>query len=69
LSLATTGAVLVFGVLYGVGVAIALSILDLLRRIAKPHDGVLGYVPGVAGMHDVDDYASGRQVPGLVVYR
>ena len=69
LSLATTGAVLVFGVLYGVGVAIALSILDLLRRIAKPHDGILGYVPGVAGMHDVDDYAAGRQVPGLVVYR
>ena len=69
LSLATTGAVLAFGVLYGVGVAIALSILDLLRRIAKPHDGVLGYVPGIAGMHDVDDYADGRQVPGLVVYR
>ena len=69
LSLATTGAVLAFGVLYGVGVAIALSILDLLRRIAKPHDGILGYVPGVAGMHDVDDYAAGRQVPGLVVYR
>ena len=69
LSLATTGAVLAFGVLYGVGVAIALSILDLLRRIAKPHDGVLGYVPGIAGMHDVDDYAAGRQVPGLVVYR
>jgi SulP family sulfate permease len=69
LALATTAAVLIFGVLYGIGVAIALSILDLLRRIAKPHDGVLGYIPGVAGMHDVDDYASGRQVPGLVVYR
>ena len=49
LSLATTGAVLAFGVLYGVGVAIALSILDLLRRIAKPHDGILGYVPGSGG--------------------
>ena len=60
---------LTFGVLYGVGVAVALSILDLLRRIAKPHDGVLGYIPGMAGMHDVDDYPAGRQVPGLVVYR
>ena len=46
-----------------------MSILDLLRRIAKPHDGVLGYIPGMAGMHDVDDYPAGRQVPGLVVYR
>jgi hypothetical protein len=31
--------------------------------------GILGYVPGVAGMHDVDDYATGRQMPGLLVYR
>jgi len=69
LSLATAGAVLAFGVLYGVAVAIALSLLDLLRRIARPHDGILGFVPGLAGMHDVDDYATGRQVPGLVVYR
>jgi SulP family sulfate permease len=69
LALATTAGVVVLDVLYGVVVAVALSILDLLRRISRPHDGVLGYVPGVAGMHDVDDYASGRQVAGLVVYR
>ena len=69
LALATTAAVLLLGLLNGVGVAIGLSILDLLRRIAKPHDGILGYVPGMAGMHDVDDYPAGRQVPGLVVYR
>jgi sulfate permease, SulP family len=69
LALATTAAVLGFGVLYGVLVAIALSILDLLRRVARPHDGVLGLVPGVAGMHDLDDYPDARPVPGLVVYR
>jgi SulP family sulfate permease len=69
LALGTTAAVLAFDVLYGVVVAISLSILDLLRRISRPHDGILGFVPGVAGMHDVDDYASSRQVPGLVVYR
>nr|WP_239579004.1 sulfate permease [Microlunatus panaciterrae] len=69
LALATTVSVLVFNVLYGIGVAIALSLLDLLRRIVNPHDGILGYVPGLPGMHDVDDYATGRQVPGLVVYR
>jgi sulfate permease, SulP family len=61
--------VLIFDVLYGIAVAVALSILDLLRRIARPHDGILGYVPGLAGMHDIDDYATGRQVPGLLVYR
>ena len=69
LAIATTAAVLAFGVLYGVLVAIALSILDLLRRVARPHDGVLGLVPGVAGMHDLDDYPDARPIPGLVVYR
>jgi high affinity sulfate transporter 1 len=69
LALATTAAVLGFGVLNGVLVAIALSILDLLRRVARPHDGVLGLVPDVAGMHDIDDYPDARPVPGLVVYR
>ena len=60
---------LVFGVLYGIAVAIGLSILDLLRRIARPHDAILGNVPGLAGMHDTDDYATSRQVTGLLVYR
>ena len=69
LALATTAAVLIFDVLYGIAVAVALSILDLLRRIARPHDGILGYVPGLAGMHDIDDYATSSQVPGLLVYR
>ncbi|HWI00245.1 MAG TPA: SulP family inorganic anion transporter, partial [Propionibacteriaceae bacterium] len=41
LALATTTAVLVLDVLYGIAVAVGLSILDLLRRIAKPHDGIL----------------------------
>ena len=57
------------GALYGILLAVALSLGDLLRRVARPHDGVLGYVPGMAGMHDVDDYPDAEQVPGLVVYR
>jgi len=69
LALATAAAVLIFDVLYGIAVAVALSILELLQRIARPHDGILGYVPGLAGMHDIDDYAAGRQVRGLLVYR
>lgn len=69
LAVATTVAVLSLGVLYGVLVAIALSLLDTLRRIARPHDSVLGFVPNVAGMHDVDDYPDAEAVPGLVIYR
>ena len=69
LALLTSAGVLTFGVLQGIGIAVALSILDLLRRLARPHDGILGRVPGLAGMHDVDDYPDAEQVPGLVVYR
>lgn len=69
LALSTTVGVLAFGVLYGVLVAIGLSILDLLRRVARPHDAIQGFVPGVAGMHDIDDYAEAEVIPGLVVYR
>lgn len=69
LALATTLSVLVFDVLYGILVAIALSVLDLLRRVARPHDAVLGIVPGMAGMHDVADYPSAQVIPGLLVYR
>jgi sulfate permease, SulP family len=69
LALATTAGVLVFGVLYGVLFAIALSIADLLRRVARPHDAIQGFVPGVAGMHDIDDYPEADLVPGLLVYR
>lgn len=69
LALATTAAVLVVGVLYGVLVAIGLSIVDLLRRVARPHDAVQGFVPDLPGMHDIDDYADAETVPGLVIYR
>ncbi|WP_189032692.1 SulP family inorganic anion transporter [Nocardia rhizosphaerihabitans] len=69
LALVTAGAVLVLGVLYGVLVAIALSVFDLLRRIARGHDAVLGFVPDLAGMHDVDDYPEAKPLAGLVVYR
>ena len=30
---------------------------------------MLGYVPGLAGMHDIADYPNAATVPGLVVYR
>jgi SulP family sulfate permease len=69
ISLATLVAVLGVGVLWGVLVAVGLSVVDLLRRVARPHDAIQGFVPGLAGMHDVDDYPEAELVPGLMVYR
>ncbi|HYK71124.1 MAG TPA: sulfate permease [Streptosporangiaceae bacterium] len=69
IAIAACAGVLVFNILYGVLVAIGLSVADLLVRVARPHDAIQGLVPGLAGMHDVDDYPEARTVPGLVVYR
>lgn len=69
LALATTAGVLLFGILYGVIAAVCLSFLDLLRRETRPSDGVLGFVPDVAGMHNVGDYPAAELEPGLLVYR
>jgi MFS superfamily sulfate permease-like transporter len=61
--------VLAFDILYGVLAAIGLSVAELLFRVGRPHDAILGMVPGIAGMHDVDDYPQAQTIPGLVVYR
>ncbi|MDP1876993.1 MAG: sulfate permease [Actinomycetota bacterium] len=62
-------AVLAFDILYGVIAAVALSVIELLTRVARPHAAVLGQPDGVAGWHDIDDYPLARQTPGLVVFR
>lgn len=69
LAVLTFLAVLLLGVLYGVIAAVGISILNLLRRVARPHDAVLGFVPGMPGMHDIDDYKEAHTEPGLLVYR
>ncbi|MFF4351227.1 SulP family inorganic anion transporter [Streptomyces sp. NPDC001530] len=69
LALGCLAGVLTLDILYGVLVAVGLSVAELLTRVARPHDAVQGLVPGVAGMHDVDDYPEARTIPGLLVYR
>jgi len=69
LALAAFAGVLVFDILYGVLLAIGLSVAEMLHRVARPHDAVQGFVPGLAGMHDIDDYPQATTVPGLLVYR
>jgi sulfate permease, SulP family len=69
LALVALVGVLTFQILYGVLLAVAMSVVELLARVARPHDAILGAVPGLAGMHDVDDYPAAAEVPGVVFYR
>jgi MFS superfamily sulfate permease-like transporter len=69
LALAACAGVLAFNILYGVLAAVGLSVAELLFRVGRPHDAIQGLVPGLAGMHDIDDYPQAETIPGLVVYR
>ena len=65
----TTGCVVVFGVLEALGVAVGLSVIDTVRRSARPHDAVLGWVERLGRYADVSLHPSARVTPGVVVYR
>ena len=62
-------AVMVFDVLIGVLVAVALSLLMALGRIATPHDAILGAGQDLDGWVDADAHPGARTLPGLLVYR
>jgi high affinity sulfate transporter 1 len=65
----TTSCVVFFGVLQALVVAVGLSIIDTVRRSARPYDAVLGWVPQLEGYRDVALHPSARVTPGVVVYR
>jgi sulfate permease, SulP family len=69
LALITFAGVLLTDILVGVGLAVALSVIDLFARLVRPHDAVLGDVPNLAGLHDVADWEGASTIPGLVLYR
>lgn len=66
---ATTVGVITLGVLQGLVIAVALSIVDVVRRSAQPHDAVLGWVDRLGRYANVQVHPSARVTPGVVVYR
>lgn len=68
-SMITLLGVITVGVLPGVLVAVSLALVQLLARASRPHDAVLGRLPGTAGYHDVLDHPDAEVVPGLLIYR
>jgi SulP family sulfate permease len=64
----TTLGVLAVGVVLGILVGVALSLLALIERVSNPPDAVLRIVPG-EGFHDLGDTATGETIPGFIAYR
>jgi sulfate permease, SulP family len=69
LAIMTTIGVLITDILVGVAIAVGLSVIDLLSRLAHPHDAVQGTIPNLPGLHDVNDWDGATTIPGLVIYR
>jgi high affinity sulfate transporter 1 len=65
----TTGCVIVFGVLEALAVAVGLSVIDAVRRSARPNDAVLGWVERLGRYADVSIHPTATVTPGVVVYR
>lgn len=61
--------VALLGVLAGIGIAVALSILNVFRRAWWPYQTILGRTRDVAGYHDIRSYPDAEQLPGMVIYR
>jgi high affinity sulfate transporter 1 len=68
-SIAAFLGVVLFGVLPGIGLAVALSILNVFRRAWWPYQAVLGRVQGLAGFHDVASYPDAERLPGCELFR
>jgi len=69
IALITMVGVVTVGVLRALLLAVALSVVDAVRRSASPHDAVLGWVERLDRYGDVQLHPSAKVIPGVLVYR
>ena len=69
LSIGCFAGVAVLGAIPGIGLAIAVAVIEFLWDGWRPHFAVLGRVDGIRGFHDIKRYPEARLVPGLVLFR
>ena len=69
LAVACALGVMFIGVLQGIVVAVALSVVYIFKRAWAPYSTVLGKDPDVPGWHDIRRYPDAEQVPGLLIIR
>jgi SulP family sulfate permease len=63
------GAVLLLGILQGILVAAAASILLLLARASRPHVAFLGRIPGTGSYSDLARHPENEALPGVIAFR
>jgi len=69
ISMLTVIAVIFFGVLKGIVIAVIFSILTLLKKSAAPHLAVLGKIPGTSLFSDMLRHPDNQLVDGVLILR
>jgi high affinity sulfate transporter 1 len=69
ISLVAFFGVAALGVLPGLGIAVAVSLLNFVRKSWAPHIAELVRVDGLKGYHDAARHPEGRRIPGLFLFR
>lgn len=71
LALTVAAGVLVFGVLQGILLGVAISLVFAVGRMARPMDSVLQRIPSARRYHDLGDEGDSPRMtaPGVVAYR
>ena len=68
-SLITLLGVLFFGIMQGVLLGVAVSLLVLIRRVTRPGTAIIGRMPDKESYRDVELYPEAETIPGLLIYR
>ena len=61
--------VLTFGLLDGVMIGAAISLVQLVRASSYPHVALLGRIPGTRRFSDRDRHASNELIPNIMIFR
>ncbi len=69
LAIVTAGGVAVLGILQGLGLAVLLAVINLIRKTAFPHDAVLGVTENGMTFRDRSRPPKTYDTPGLLIYR
>ena len=68
-ALAAFGGVLTFGLLRGVMIGAAISLVQLVRASSRPHVALLGRIPGTRRFSDCDRHSDNELIPNVMIFR
>src|SRR5437016_3872021 len=68
-AIAAFGGVLTFGLLRGVMIGAAISLVQLVRVSSRPHVALLGRIPGTRRFSDCDRHSDNEIIPNVMIFR